>query len=211
PGAWREVVVGVACSFAAWAPRAFARCSASSTSRTVRAPSARDAPFIRMMARSATPKRSGFDSREEHQPGPPPRSHAPINCTRLEMIERRTKWLGTFGAALCALSVPSLASAAECPTNLENVIYGSGGSAVTATMRQVAAALAGLPGDQKITVLWHDPGACIGFGHFVNGTIPGSTTRNVIYWDAAGVATTCQAPTSTGLPVDFAHMGNTAD
>jgi len=125
------------------------------------------------------------------------------------MIERRTKRLGTLGAAVCALTAPSLASAAECPTNLPNIIYGSGGSAVTATMRQVAAALRSLP--EPITVLWHDPGACIGFGHFVGGTIPGSTTRNVVYWDAAGVATTCQAPTSTGLPVDFAHMGNTAD
>ena len=125
------------------------------------------------------------------------------------MTSRRTKWLGSFGAALCALSVPSLASAAECPTNLPNIIYGSGGSAVTATMRQVAAALRSLP--EPITVLWHDPGACIGFGHFVGGTIPGSTTRNVVFWDAAGVATTCQAPTAAGLPVDFAHMGNTAD
>jgi hypothetical protein len=127
------------------------------------------------------------------------------------MIERRTKWLGSFGTGLCALAVPSLARAAECPTDLPNIIYGSGGSAVTATMRQVAAALAGLPGDQRVTVLWHDPGACIGFGHFASGTIPGSTTRNVTYWDANGVATTCQAPTATGLPVDFAHMGNTAD
>jgi hypothetical protein len=116
-----------------------------------------------------------------------------------------------IAAAITLTLASSVSRAAECPTNLPNVIYGSDGSAVTATMREVAAALAALPGDQKITVLWHDPGACNGFGHFVTGTIPGSTTRNVVYWDAAGVATTCQAPTATGLPVDFAHMGNTAD
>jgi hypothetical protein len=125
------------------------------------------------------------------------------------MIERRMKWLGSVGAGTLALAVPSLAVAAECPTDLPNIIYGSGGSAVTATMRQVAAALRALP--DPITVLWHDPGACIGFGHFASGTIPGTTTRNVVYWDAAGTATTCQAPVAAGLPVDFAHMGNTAD
>ncbi len=125
------------------------------------------------------------------------------------MTRRRTKWLFSLSAGGCAFSMSALALAAECPTNLPNVIYGSGGSAVTATMRQVAAALRALP--DPITVLWHDPGACIGFGHFVGGTIPGATTRNVTYWDAAGVATTCQAPAATGLPVDFAHMGNTAD
>jgi hypothetical protein len=130
------------------------------------------------------------------------------------MIQRRRTWrLSACAAsfAFAAFATPSLARAAECPTNLENVIYGSGGSAVTATMRQVAAALRALPADERITVLWHDPGACTGFGHFVGGTIPGATTRNVTYWDANGVATTCQAPTTTGLPVDFAHMGNTAD
>lgn len=128
------------------------------------------------------------------------------------MIERRRKWLGATAVGMCSLVAPALARAAECPTNLPNIIYGSGGSAVTATMRQVAAALRALPNpEDQITVLWHDPGACIGFDHFVTGTIPGATTRNVIFWDAAGVATTCQAPTTTGLPVDFAHMGNTAD
>jgi hypothetical protein len=116
---------------------------------------------------------------------------------------------GALGAAVAFTFASGIARAAECPTNLPNVIYGSGGSAITATMRQVAAALRSLP--DPITVLWHDPGACTGFGHFLDGAIPGTTTRNVVYWDAAGVATTCQAPPATGLPVDFAHMGNTAD
>ncbi|HVR19929.1 MAG TPA: hypothetical protein VMS65_09535, partial [Polyangiaceae bacterium] len=114
-----------------------------------------------------------------------------------------------LGAVLALVFSSSIAHAAECPTNLPNIIYGSGGSAVTATMRQVAAALRALP--DPITVLWHDPGTCTGFGHFLDEAIPGTTTRNLVYWDAAGVATTCQAPTAAGLPVDFAHMGNTAD
>ena len=110
------------------------------------------------------------------------------------------------GSAVFAFS--GLAVAAPCPDDLPNPIYGAGGSAVTATMKQVAVALAGL--DSPITVLYHDPGACIGFTEFVNGVIPSTTTVTVKYWGADGTNYQCEPPV-TGLPVDFAHMGNTAD
>ncbi|HEX6275677.1 MAG TPA: hypothetical protein VFZ53_21700, partial [Polyangiaceae bacterium] len=120
-----------------------------------------------------------------------------------------TKYLGSLAAAVATIAAASNAHADPCPTDLPNIIYGSGGSAVTATMRQVAAALRALP--DPITVLWHDPGACIGFEHFVAGNIPAATTRSLIFWDAAGTATSCQVPAGSTLPVDFSHMGNTAD
>lgn len=109
------------------------------------------------------------------------------------------------GAALLA---PSVALADPCPEDLPNPIYGAGGSAVTATLKQVAIALAGLP--DPITVFYHDPGACIGFQEFIDGTIPTTTTTTVKYWNADGESFTCEPPAS-GLPVDFSHMGNAAD
>jgi len=120
-----------------------------------------------------------------------------------------TKYIGSIAAAFATVVAASHAQADPCPTNLPNIIYGSGGSAVTATMRQVSVALRALP--DPITVLWHDPGACIGYEHFLAGSIPASTTRSLLFWDAANVQTTCQVPAGSTLPVDFSHMGNTAD
>lgn len=109
-----------------------------------------------------------------------------------------------MSAALVAL-VPSLAGAQECPTDRPNSIYGTGGSAITATMKAVAIQLAGL--DDPISVFWSDPGACTGFDELLNDAI---VTRRFLYWDADGTEHQCDPPV-TGQPADFAHMGNAAD
>jgi hypothetical protein len=58
--------------------------------------------------------------------------------------------------------------------------YGSGGSAVTATLKAVGTALAGL--NDPITILYADPGACPGYQQYLNNAI----TSTVKYWDATG-------------------------
>lgn len=112
----------------------------------------------------------------------------------------------SFGAATF---VAGSALGAACPA-LPNPIYGSGGSAVTATMGRVAAALRSLP--EPITVFYHDPGACPGFKYVVDNQggvlATDSTGTSVKYWDANGTQQTCDA---VNIPLDFAHMGNTAD
>lgn len=106
-------------------------------------------------------------------------------------------------AALTLITSPALAVPCS-ELNLPNPIYGSGGSAITATLGRVASALAGLP--EPITVLFADPGACIGYQAFLESNV----TTTFKYWDAAGTQLSCD-PEVTGQQVDFAHMGNTAD
>lgn len=93
----------------------------------------------------------------------------------------------------------------DCSTlNLSRPIYGAGGSAVTADLQKVAAALAAL--SDPITILYSDPAACPGFSGFLSGNVTGTFK----YWSADGVQHTCNPPL-TGQAVDFGHMGNTAD
>lgn len=106
-------------------------------------------------------------------------------------------------AALTFVTSPALAVPCS-ELSLPNPIYGSGGSAITATLGRVATALAGLP--EPITVLFADPGACIGYQAFLESNV----TTTFKYWDAAGTQLSCD-PEVTGQQVDFAHMGNTAD
>lgn len=115
--------------------------------------------------------------------------------------------LGAF-ATVTALAVPAMA--APCPTDLPNPVYGAGGSAVTATLGAVATALAGLPPNERITILYWDPGACTGYHAFVDkDTGSGLATKPAYfkYWDAAGNLTQCEA--TGNEPLAFAHMGNT--
>ncbi len=102
------------------------------------------------------------------------------------------------------VSVPAAAQEVVACDDLElpNPVYGSGGSAITATLAKVATALAGL--DEPITILYADPGACTGFEGFLDGSV----TSNFKYWTADGTQQTCAPPTVGGLPADFAHMGN---
>jgi hypothetical protein len=96
------------------------------------------------------------------------------------------------GAVLCA------------DLHLPNPIYGVGGSAVTATLKSVARAFAGL-NPVPVTILYSDPNACTGFRQFVDNKIIG----NFRYWDASGVEAQCEPPPA-GQPADFSHMGNPA-
>jgi len=111
---------------------------------------------------------------------------------------------------LAAVTLSSVASAAPCPTNLPNPIYGAGGSAVTATLGAVATALAGLPENERVTLFYWDPGACKGYEAFVEkDTGSGLATAPAYfkYWDAAGNLTQCEP--SGAEELSFAHMGNT--
>lgn len=101
-------------------------------------------------------------------------------------------------------SLPALAQDVVACDDLDlpNPIYGSGGSAITATLQKVATALAGL--DEPITVLFSDPGACTGYQAFLDQSV----TTNFKYWLADGTLQTCAPPTVGGQKADFAHMGN---
>ncbi|MFZ5895389.1 MAG: hypothetical protein ACOY0T_30315 [Myxococcota bacterium] len=133
----------------------------------------------------------------------------------MDLRSYETKLVGAL-AGLCAFASAAHVLAAPCP-NLPNPIYGSGGSAATATIGRIAAALRGLP--EPITVFYHDPGACIGFKFFVDyvksGTVvndAGASPTTVKYWEADGTQRTCDAPTTlASIPLDFSHMGNEAD
>jgi hypothetical protein len=59
--------------------------------------------------------------------------------------------------------------------------------------------------DDPITILWADPGACIGYEAFVNGDIDAASVK---YWDANDVQQTCEPG---AVAPDFSHMGNTAE
>jgi hypothetical protein len=120
----------------------------------------------------------------------------------------------------CALTLsgvfaPTLAHAIPCDDvpNAPNKIFGSGGSAVTATLRRIAVAIANdTTGDpaERTTIFYSDPNACDGYGEFLTG----KSTRVFKYWVAGATAAetdkTCEARLD-GQPLDFAHMGNAAD
>jgi len=106
---------------------------------------------------------------------------------------------------LAVLGTARNAQAAPCSeTGLPNPVYGSGGSAVTPTLRSIATALAALPEEERITIYFSDPGACAGYEYFRQpDALLQATFR---YWNESGVESTCEAPQSV---VQFAHMGNT--
>lgn len=107
--------------------------------------------------------------------------------------------------ALAATACPSVALAAPCSEVITGTaIYGSGGSAVTPTLKNVAVALQDLPAKDRVTILFNDPGACVGYGYW---RTPDPTIEVAFkYWDADGIELTCEAPQDV---IEFAHMGNT--
>lgn len=107
--------------------------------------------------------------------------------------------------ALAVLLLPSLAIAAPCSEVVSGpAIYGAGGSAVTPTLGHVAAALQGLNEEDRLTILFYDPGACAGYGLW---RTPDPTLEvSFKYWDAEGMQLSCEAPQSV---IEFTHMGNT--
>jgi hypothetical protein len=129
--------------------------------------------------------------------------------TKLACLDRgRTRAFRTFAlsVSLCAWGTSAAAQAVpECSTlDLPNPIFGAGGSAITATLKKVAAKLAGA--DDPVTILYSDPSACTGYQQFVDGAV----TSTFKYWDADGAEHTCNPPLE-GQAVDFAHMGNAAE
>ncbi|HET7540628.1 MAG TPA: hypothetical protein VFK05_12175 [Polyangiaceae bacterium] len=118
---------------------------------------------------------------------------------------------------LAALASTGAAQAVTCSSvisskNLTHVIYGSGGSAITATLAKVAYVLS--KANPPITVFYQDAGgAQVGYTSFKNGT-GGTTARPFKYFlneaDVTGTAPTCTADDATnGGPVDFATTGGT--
>jgi hypothetical protein len=111
---------------------------------------------------------------------------------------------GTF-ATFAMTAFSSAAVAAPCSeVPVARAVYGAGGSAVTPTIKNVATALAGLPEGETLTIFYHDPGACTGYGYFRS---PDPTLEvSFRYWDATGTEATCEAGQDV---IQFAHMGNT--
>lgn len=108
-------------------------------------------------------------------------------------------------AAAPLLLAPKLALAVPCADlDLPNPVYGGGGSAVTPTLANVAIALRSLPGDEEVTIVYADPGACTGYEYFRKPDPLIEVTFK--YWEADGTQKSCEAPQSV---VEFAHMGNT--
>lgn len=128
------------------------------------------------------------------------------------------------GAFAGVAFVGGAALAAPCPTNVPNPVYGSGGSAVTATIKALAAKVASLrtsvvegveiaeldetlvPNpDERTTIFYADPSACTGYNYFVKPQAT-PTQRTFRYWNDQGAWSTCEADESA---IQFAHMGNT--
>lgn len=119
----------------------------------------------------------------------------------------RKKLALACGVVTLSASLPALAQTVpDCTTVPEyaNRIVGDGGSAATPTIKAVALALAAANwGDQeKFTVFYAQPSACIGYRAFKAND--SGAKQNFLYWTASGEKT-C---TGTNLPVDFSHMGS---
>jgi hypothetical protein len=123
----------------------------------------------------------------------------------------RTKYMLRAAAVLSGVLLPGVASAVTCSSlGLPNPIYGSGGSAITNTLKAVATELAKLPENERVTIFWTDPGACSGYQAFLDKNVK----TKFKFWDANGVEDPngCTADdVVAGQEVDFAHMGNTPD
>jgi len=118
---------------------------------------------------------------------------------------------------LTALAAAGSAHAVTCSSvisskGLTHVIYGSGGSAITATLAKVAYVLS--TANPPITVFYQDAGgAQAGYQSFKNGN-GGTTARPFKYFltaaDVTGTAPTCTADDpAAGRAVDFATTGGT--
>jgi hypothetical protein len=117
----------------------------------------------------------------------------------------RKKLALACGVATLSASLPALAQTPDCTSvpEYENAVVGDGGSAATPTLKAVSLALAAANwGDQqKFTVFYAQPSACIGYRAFKAND--SGAKQNFFYWTAAGEKT-C---TGTNLPLDFSHMG----
>lgn len=114
-------------------------------------------------------------------------------------------------ACLCAaLLAPRLAAAIDCEdiSGGEPIIYGAGGSAQRDLVGKAAGVLQ--TSDDPVYVVYKDDaGACSGINALAGLAAP-TITGSAVYWDPAGVRTTCTLPLA-GANVDFASMGNSPE
>lgn len=123
-------------------------------------------------------------------------------------------------SAILGLGLTTYAGTASaddpCPTDLPNPIYGSGGSAATATIGAVAKALSALPPEERVSVFyWDGGGACTGYSSFAETDLPTPLDppppKPVFFWywtpESPAKGISCQPKGDEVL--SFAHMGNT--
>lgn len=134
----------------------------------------------------------------------------------------RKKAVGALlGCATSVLAPAAFAQVVDCteleadPATYGTVIYGVGGSAATPTIGRIASYLAGRPANERVTIVYYDPGACNGYDEYLQNeifAIP-NNIATIKYWlpSTAGAPTTAVVRTCTlaqPQPADFAHMGN---
>src|SRR5690606_19023763 len=108
-----------------------------------------------------------------HGPERPAWSPKPGERNPMQLSLRTARCLlpAAFFAA-CTLLAPRVGLAQtvcqELPDDeYPNKIYGVGGSAASPLISSIAREFAKLPGDQRVTIIWHDPGA----GHAMHSLI----------------------------------------
>lgn len=126
-----------------------------------------------------------------------------------------SRWKLAFacGATTFAASLPALAQAVpNCVDVPEyaNAVIGAGGSAVSPTLSEVARAIASsnAPAEQKFTIFYWAPSACIGYRAFNEGVSPATAQTFTYYVAGATPALGEKKCTGTSLPLAFSHMGS---
>jgi len=111
---------------------------------------------------------------------------------------------GAAGAITCAEVAQSAPGALK-----DHVLYGAGGSAITATLAKVALTLS--KADPPILIFYSDPGAQQGYDYFRDGTGAGKTGSEFKYWLKDADLTTPPKCTATdtlaGQATDFGTIG----
>ncbi len=124
--------------------------------------------------------------------------------------------------AACTLLAPRVGLAQtvcqELPDDeYPNKIYGVGGSAATPLISSIAREFAKLPGDQRVTIIWHDPGAGHAMHSLIGQEVDGVRTpapvgtsgavQQARYWDSNGNEHRCSVDTlSNPVLADFGYM-----
>jgi hypothetical protein len=114
--------------------------------------------------------------------------------------------------AVLAQEVSDCADLDANPETYGRVIWGAGGSAVTATLGRVAIYLASRPIEERITIVYYDPGACQGYQQYLENAITGNLpSTSIKYWIPTSAVGGNTCTISTPHEAHFAHMGNPHD
>ena len=119
--------------------------------------------------------------------------------------------LAALAGAGSAKAITCAEVAQSAPGTLkDHVIYGAGGSAITATLAKVALTLS--KADPPILVFYADPGAQQGYDYFRDGTGAGKTGSEFKYWlkdaDLATPPKCTAVDTLAGQATDFGTIGS---